>query len=257
MQIDARHREIPYAPPQCELSPMRFNSVNRFIDMGHFAAVIGFLLPVGLQEDAVDVFDVDGFVGSADGFDHAADAEVASLAQDAVDGADDEIDGGLREGMVAEADAVEFAKNEVAHGVGVQPLGDDRVSDAALDVVVDAEVEGGEQAGPADEDEVVVLGAAVVEAIVRILTEEVENERFRQDSIHASGSTGDCLHSAVRSQTSPEESRERLQTVLYLARVAFSGVNCRIGVRTGEFGYSVILATAAVFILPRTSREDR
>lgn len=77
-------------------------------------------MPVGLQEDAVDVVDVDGFVGGADGFDHAADAEVAGLSQDAVGGADDEIDGGLREGVVAEADAVEFAKDEVAHGVGVQ-----------------------------------------------------------------------------------------------------------------------------------------
>ena len=56
---------------------------------------VGFLLPVGLQEDAVDVVDVDGLVGGADGLDQAADAEVAGLAQDAVGGADDEVDGGL------------------------------------------------------------------------------------------------------------------------------------------------------------------
>src|SRR5271156_1221467 len=47
---------------------------------------VGFFLPVGLQEDAVDVVDVDGLVGAADGFDHAADAKVAGLAQDAVQG---------------------------------------------------------------------------------------------------------------------------------------------------------------------------
>jgi len=47
---------------------------------------VGFLLPVGLQEDAVDVVDVDGPVGAADGFDQTADAEVAGQAQDAVGG---------------------------------------------------------------------------------------------------------------------------------------------------------------------------
>jgi hypothetical protein len=56
---------------------------------------------MGLQEDAVDVVEVDGFVGGADGFDHAADAEVAGLTQNAVGGADDEIDGRLRESVVA------------------------------------------------------------------------------------------------------------------------------------------------------------
>ena len=70
---------------------------------------------------------------------------------------------GWREGVVPESDAVEFAQDEVAHGVGVEPFGDDRVGDAAFDVVVDAEVEGGEQAGPADEDEVVVLGEVLEE----------------------------------------------------------------------------------------------
>ena len=120
-------------------------------------------MPVGLQEDAVDVVDVDGFVGAADGLDHAADAEVAGLAQDAVGAADDEIDGGAGEGVVSESDAVEFAEDEVAHVVGMEPLGDDGVGDAALDVVVDAEVERGEKAGPADQDEVVVLGKVLEE----------------------------------------------------------------------------------------------
>ena len=38
-------------------------------------------MPVRLQQHAVDVVDVDGFVGGADGLDHAADAEIAGLAQ--------------------------------------------------------------------------------------------------------------------------------------------------------------------------------
>ena len=49
-------------------------------------------MPMRLQEDAVDVVDVDGFVGGTDGLDQATDAEVAGLAQDAVRGADDEFD---------------------------------------------------------------------------------------------------------------------------------------------------------------------
>jgi len=118
---------------------------------------------MGLHEDAVDVVDVDGFVGGANGLDHAADTEVAGLAQNAVGGADDEIDGRLREGVVAEADAVEFAEDEVAHGVGAEAFGDDRVGDATLDVLVDAEVESGEEAGPADEDEVVIFGEVLEE----------------------------------------------------------------------------------------------
>lgn len=32
--------------------------------------------PVGLEEDGVDLFEVDGFGAVSDGFDHAADAEV-------------------------------------------------------------------------------------------------------------------------------------------------------------------------------------
>jgi len=72
---------------------------------------VGFLLPVGLQEDAVDVVDVDGLVGGADSLDHAADAEIAGLAQHAVGTADNQVDGGLSEGVVAELGAVEFAQD--------------------------------------------------------------------------------------------------------------------------------------------------
>ena len=65
-----------------------------WLSPGSVVDEVGFLLPVGLHEDAVDVVDVDGLVGGADGLDQAADAEVAGLAQDAVGGADDEVDGG-------------------------------------------------------------------------------------------------------------------------------------------------------------------
>ena len=80
-----------------------------------------------LQEDAVDVVDVDGFVGTADRFDQAADAEVFGSAQHAVGGANDQVDRGLGEGVVSQSDAVEFAEDEFAQGVGVQAFGDHRI----------------------------------------------------------------------------------------------------------------------------------
>src|SRR5271155_4514411 len=141
----------------------RSKSGEILVSPGAIIDEVGFLLPVGLHQDAVDVVDVDGLVGAADGLDQTADAEVAGLAQDAVGGADDEIDGGLREGVVSEAGAVEFAEDEVAQVVGVEAFGDDGVGDAAFDVVVDAEVESSEQAGAADEDEVVILGEVLEE----------------------------------------------------------------------------------------------
>src|SRR5262249_53163770 len=88
---------------------------------------------------------------------------VAGLAQDAFGAADDEVDRGAGEGVVRQADTVEVAQQEVAHIIGVEPLGEDRVGHAALDVLVDAEVEGGQQVGPAAQDEVVVLGEVLEE----------------------------------------------------------------------------------------------
>ena len=120
-------------------------------------------MPVRLQQDAVDGVDVDGFVGRADGLDHAADTEVAGLTQHAVGGADDEINGRSGEGVVAKSDAIEFTPNEVAQGIRAEAFGDDGVGDPTLDVLVDAEVEGSEQVGPANENEVVVFGEVLEE----------------------------------------------------------------------------------------------
>ena len=124
---------------------------------------VALLLPVRLHQHAVDVVDVDGLGGTADGLDHAADAEVAGLTQNAVGRTHDQLDGGRREGVVAQADAVQFAQDEVAHVLAMEAFGDDRVGDAALDVQVDAQVQRGQQVGPADEDEVVVFGEILEE----------------------------------------------------------------------------------------------
>ena len=59
---------------------------------------------------------------AADGLDQAADAEVAGVAQNAAGGADDQVDGGAAEGVVSEAGAVEFAMDEVAHVIRIEPF---------------------------------------------------------------------------------------------------------------------------------------
>jgi hypothetical protein len=70
------------------------NGVNRWDELGEVVTdqrcsevdEVGFLLPMGLHQDAIDVIDVDGLGTTADCFDHAANAEVACLTQDAIGG---------------------------------------------------------------------------------------------------------------------------------------------------------------------------
>lgn len=75
--------------------------------------------PVRLDQDAVDDVNVDAFVRGTDGFEHAAQDQVAGLAQDAVGRADDQVERGLGEGVVPEADAIEFGEDEGLHVLGV------------------------------------------------------------------------------------------------------------------------------------------
>jgi hypothetical protein len=51
--------------------------------------------------------------------------------------------------------------------------------------------------------------AAVVEEIIHILMEEVENERFREDSVEPFASAGRGLFEAIDSQAGFAASRER------------------------------------------------
>ena len=95
--------------------------------------------PVGLQEDAVDLLQVDGFGAVAHGLEHGAEAEVSGAPEDALGGADDEAERVVGEGRVGECHLVELGADEVGHGVGGQFLQQDRVGDAVLDVFVDGE----------------------------------------------------------------------------------------------------------------------
>ena len=69
--------------------------------------------PVGLDEDAVDLFEVHDAGLVADGFDERAQAEVAGAAQQAFAGADDEGQGFRGEGVVAQAGAVELIEDKL------------------------------------------------------------------------------------------------------------------------------------------------
>ena len=69
--------------------------------------------PVGLDEDAVDLFEVHDAGLVAHGFDERAQAEVAGAAQEAFAGADDQGQGFRGEGVVAQAGAVELVEDEL------------------------------------------------------------------------------------------------------------------------------------------------
>ncbi len=75
---------------------------------------------MGLEEDAVDLFEVDGAGLVAHGFDERAQAQVAGAAQEAFAGADDEREGFGGEGVVAQAGAVELVEDELFDGFGTQ-----------------------------------------------------------------------------------------------------------------------------------------
>jgi len=118
---------------------------------------IGIVAPVGLEQDAVDLFEIDAFGLIADGFEQTGQTQVAGATQEAVGGADDEGEGFLGKGVVGEADGIELADNELVDLVGIEPGDDDGKGDAGLDVLVDAEVKIGQERGLADQNQVVIL----------------------------------------------------------------------------------------------------
>ena len=101
---------------------------------------------MGLHQYSVDVVDVDRLVGTSDGFDQAADREVAGLAEHPLGGADDEVNGGGREGVVAVenlqqeqldgGDGIEDAFTPLVAAVPVDLLdrfGGEPIADSGLD----------------------------------------------------------------------------------------------------------------------------
>ena len=112
-----------------------------------------------LQENAVDQIDIDRSTGgSSDGFEHRGQTEVATPAQDAVGGANDQLGRGFGKRVVSQSDAIKFAMDKVAHAVVMQPLCDHRISHSTLDILIHGQIQIGEQLHLADQDQVVVLG---------------------------------------------------------------------------------------------------
>lgn len=119
--------------------------------------VLGVLAPVGLHEDGVDLLDADGFCLVANGFDEGSDGEITDGAQDAFGDANEERDGFFTEGIVRESGLVKLIVEVGFDGVGSEQVEAGGVGDAAFNVEVVAELEGGVEGGLADEDEVMVF----------------------------------------------------------------------------------------------------
>ena len=127
-------------------------------DDGLLGFVAGVVTPVGLHEPGVDLLQIDGFGVVAHGFDERADTEVPDGPQDAFRDAQDEVERFVGEGVVRQAGEVELGVEIGFQGVRGEGVEFGGVGDAALEVAVGAELEGGVEGGLAEQDEVVVFG---------------------------------------------------------------------------------------------------
>ncbi len=114
----------------------------------------------------------------------------------------------MHKSIVPESDAIEFAEDEVVQEIGAEPFGDDGISYPVTDVLVDAEVEVGEQGGLAEEDEVVVFAEVFEEELQlaevdRILS-VINNLQFDDNSANLNPK---CDQSAVRDNFLCQEER--------------------------------------------------
>lgn len=114
--------------------------------------------PMGLDKHAVDLLEVHDASLVADRFDERTQAQVAGAAQESLAGTNDERQGFLGEGVVAQAGTVELFEDEVLGGFRPQAGQDRRVSDAGTDLLVDGQRQGLEEWRLADEHQVMGAG---------------------------------------------------------------------------------------------------
>jgi hypothetical protein len=119
--------------------------------------------PVGLDEDAVDLFEVHGLGLVFDGFQETGEGEISGPSDDALGGTDYKSYRFLGEGVVTEAGLVEFGEDPCLHVVGSDLLHDDRIGYSALDVLVVGQADAAQERRLADQDEVMVLGEVLEE----------------------------------------------------------------------------------------------
>ena len=99
--------------------------------------LVAVISPVGLNEDAVDLLEIDGADLVAHRFDQRAEAQIAGAPQQAFGGADEESQGLRAESVVAQAGAVELGQDEGLRGLGSQAGQDDRIGDPGADFFID------------------------------------------------------------------------------------------------------------------------
>jgi hypothetical protein len=97
---------------------------------------------MGLDEDAVDLFEVHDTRLVADGFDERTQTQIASAAQESFAGADDQGQGFRGKGVVAQAGAIQLIQHELFDRFGRQALKQRGVSDAGADFLVDGQAQG-------------------------------------------------------------------------------------------------------------------
>ncbi len=69
---------------------------------------VGLLLPMGLHQNTIDIVGMTSFCRGSNSLDQGAtDTEVAGLAH-AIGGTNDRVDRGHREGVVSQANAIQF-----------------------------------------------------------------------------------------------------------------------------------------------------
>ncbi len=92
---------------------------------------------MGLNEHAVDLFEIDSAGLVAHGFDQGTQAQVAGAAQKPFPGTDDERQSFAGEGVVAQTGAVELSQDECLNGFRGQAREHDRVGHAGTYFLVD------------------------------------------------------------------------------------------------------------------------
>ena len=111
---------------------------------------VGIGSPVGLKQDAIDLLEIDALGVVPHGFQQASPAEVFSASQQPIGGAHDQGQGLLGKRAVGQGHRIKLTLDEVCDLIRVEFGHHDRISDAGLNVVVDTQMEVGQQGGLPD-----------------------------------------------------------------------------------------------------------
>ena len=99
-----------------------------------------------LAQDAIDNVNVDRTTsGCSDRFEHGRQAHVAAPTKYSICRANDQLSRAAGEGAVSQSQTIHFAMDELTHHVIMQATRHDRISDTALDVLIDGQVQTGKQ----------------------------------------------------------------------------------------------------------------